>query len=472
MSDNSLRTHRSIKAGTSQGSYPHIVLRYEKDGTVWYVDTNQDNVPYRACKDINKYKSVNFDTEYPIKNSTEAEIEKLIGFEKAFEELKKSDCSKILSHNFVFCKEVGEFFNALLRTEQNGIMFGPGGHGKSEMAAEIIDTAYLHQHTFIKSFGEGLNESSLYGGVNMRILRESGDVEFNLNKAFTSYEIIIFEELFDAPPSVLLSLKDTLTSGFVRNGTQREPIRCRCIIGLTNKSPQEIASNDSRQALTERFPLQINVKWSSYNSDDYEALIRKKFEKKLQLPLELGGLGLNAANTDFYITAFCEITEKSSKGNGGRPLSPRIATHGFNQIVASIRENAYDDRFYHFGILKFVTGYEKTSGEITERVHNIDQTIASKHNLSAVKSDYDKLQDKISKRDPSDHQRSAEFIKAIEEFSVKHAGKSFHDSHIKNYENMMRSVVVWKQTLVNEIANGHFSKLGLGKQQIMDPNDI
>lgn len=461
-----LRSHRSISSGTVGGIYPHIVVRYENEITsdqkeTWYVDLDTNNNPYRVSKDIRKYKSINFDALFPLKSSTELQIKELIEFENRFELLKKSNCSKLLEHKFVFAKEVGEWFNAIFRTEQNGIMFGPGGHGKSEMAAEIVETAELYKNTFIKSFGEGLTESALYGGTNMRILRESGDVEFNLWKAFTAYEIIIFEELFDAPPSVLLALKDTLTSGYVRNGTQREPIRCRCVIGLTNKAPAEIASNDSRQALTERFPLRINVKWNSYNADDYEQLIRKKFHDKLTRPLEMDGIGLTEQKADFYITSFCEITEKASKN--GRPLSPRIVSHGFNQIMASITQNSFEDSFAHFSILKFVDGYEKLSDDIVKRVENIEQVIQSKHEIAAVKSDYDKLYEKIKTRVKTDAQSLANYIKSIDSFVEKHKGKRFHDTHVAMYENIMRNVIIWRETMEKEITEGALNKLGLKK---------
>lgn len=465
-----LKTHRHIPSGKIEGTYPHIVLKYKEDDSdkTWFVDLDTNNQPYRVSNSISKYKSVNFDSMFPLKMETDNKIKELIEFENKFEILKKSNCVNILSHNFVQCNEVGEFFNSIFRTENNGIMFGPGGHGKSEMAAEIIETADLHKHTFIKSFGEGTNESSLYGGINMRILRESGNVEFNLSKAFTSYEIVLFEELFDAPSSVLLALKDALTSGFVHNGAQREPIKCRCIIGLTNKAPSVVATDDSRQALTERFPLQVNVKWDHYNAENYEELIRKKYMNRLQTPVEEDGLGLNLANSEFYITAFAEITEKASKNNSGKPLSPRVACHGFTQIMASIKQNRYDDRYHHFGILKFVAGYEKASMDISERVKNIDQVIESRTRISEVKSDYDKLYAKVSKRVKTDPQALASLIKEIDNFRNLHKNKTFHDTHIRDYENMWRNSLVWRDKLKEEIVETTLGKLGLPSESAVD----
>ena len=73
---------------------------------------------------------------------------------------------------------------------------------------------------------------------------------------------------------MLLSLKDVLTAREMRNGYQRYPMKTRCVVALTNKEPNEISAlGPSAHALIERFPLQLNLKWDSYDLSGFQRLV-------------------------------------------------------------------------------------------------------------------------------------------------------------------------------------------------------
>ena len=60
------------------------------------------------------------------------------------------------------------------------------------------------------------------------------------------------------------------------NADQAVPLKSKVIVACTNKDPRQFAKDsDAVKALLERFPLQLEVRWPSYEQKDYEALFAK-----------------------------------------------------------------------------------------------------------------------------------------------------------------------------------------------------
>lgn len=180
---------------------------------------------------------------------------------------------------FVNAEKVGEVLSLAVASDKLTpvIMHGRGGHGKSEITRAVFKAReQLLGHKYgIQSFGEGMTEARMYGGINMKALNcnENPRQEFQVEGSFLNYENYLFEELFDAPPVVLLSLKDTLTSRCLNNGSQKYEMKTLMLIAATNKNPAEITEmGSSYEALVERFPLQICVEWESYRQEDFYKL--------------------------------------------------------------------------------------------------------------------------------------------------------------------------------------------------------
>jgi MoxR-like ATPase len=171
-----------------------------------------------------------------------------------------------------------------------------------------------------------MDESRLFGGLNFRKLDEEKVLEYFPERSFLNYRIAIFEELFDAPASVLLALKDVLTTRELRNGSQRFKMRTEVILVLTNKEPSEISDlGPAAHALIERFPLQLNLKWKDYSARSYLAM----FEK---VAARLGGPVMNG-----FKAILAEIlADATAKGNF---VSPRTAVHALQicQTAAVLR---------------------------------------------------------------------------------------------------------------------------------------
>ena len=211
-------------------------------------------------------------------------------------------------------------------SEKNILLHGPAGHGKSTIVEAYLEEVSLRDQAFIQQFGEGMDEARIYGGLDLKKLETDGVFIYNTDRSFLPHRVAVFEELFDAPPIVLMSLKDTLTAGALRNGAQQVEMKTRVIIGITNRHPDEISDmGPAAHAITERFPLQVEVKWEKYEEADYAEMLRAVFGQEEH---ERGIL------TDEVIADLSGLLENVSAGTA-QPVSPRTAVHAAELLAAS-----------------------------------------------------------------------------------------------------------------------------------------
>lgn len=180
-----------------------------------------------------------------------------------------------LLNKFVFMDKSLSILEIGLKTETNIVLYGPGGHGKSELALEFLYDKGINP--YVITMGKGMTTDRLFGGIDLPTLDKDGKLEYLVENSFMNHEYVIFEELMDAPDYILEQLKDILSSGYFRNGTQVYKIKTRFIIGNTNKTREEFSTNDSLKALMERFPLELNVIWPNYTEIAYNTLLEKRF---------------------------------------------------------------------------------------------------------------------------------------------------------------------------------------------------
>jgi len=182
--------------------------------------------------------------------------------------------------NFIYSEDVVDVLMTGIEMGKNVILYGRGGHGKSEITELLLDTLYknkfINSEPFVQALGDGMTEEKLFGGMDIKKFKEEGILEYLPQFSWMNHEIVVFEEIFDAPPQILLSLKDIITSGRFRQGNQSFAVKTKIIIGLTNKSKKDFAErSDSLKALAERFPLTLKVEWSSYTKASFMKLFKK-----------------------------------------------------------------------------------------------------------------------------------------------------------------------------------------------------
>ncbi len=188
---------------------------------------------------------------------------------------KEEEVIGSLLDNYVFMDKTFAVLEAGMKTGKNVILYGPGGHGKSEYSTE-----YLYEKNiapYVITMGKGMTADRLFGGLDIKEYESSGKIEYLVQNSFMNHEYVIFEELMDAPDYILEQLKDILSSGQFRNGSQVFDIRTKFIVGCTNKSREEFSKNDSLRALMERFPLENNVVWDNYTEAAYKTLLERRF---------------------------------------------------------------------------------------------------------------------------------------------------------------------------------------------------
>jgi hypothetical protein len=180
-----------------------------------------------------------------------------------------------VAEKFVFMDKTVSILNVGFSTAKNVILYGPGGHGKSEITLDFLKAKGIDP--FIQTMGTGMTTDRLFGGLDIPTFETTGKIEYLVHNSFMNHEYVIFEELFDAPDFILEQLKDILSSGVFRNGTQIFPINTKFIICCTNRTRDEFSKNMSLKALMERFPLELNVIWDNYTEISYNKLLESKF---------------------------------------------------------------------------------------------------------------------------------------------------------------------------------------------------
>jgi hypothetical protein len=205
--------------------------------------------------------------------------------------------------NYVCSLEVMKALYTAQVTDNNIILFGRGGYGKSQMTKDWFD---LQGISYFKVDGNpNMRYEQLMGGVDMLALKEKGKTEYLMEDSFMNHEYVIFEEGLDIPVHVISALKSILEDKeFVQNG-KRIPIKTKMIVMLTNKRRSEVQKDWSSSAIMERFPLELEVDWGNMNGwGVYDQLFRKRLGETM--------------------TQFAMFT---SDVNTEHHISPRMALH-------------------------------------------------------------------------------------------------------------------------------------------------
>jgi len=185
--------------------------------------------------------------------------------------LKLEDLTSKLKKKYVFMEDTMQILHIAKETNNNVILFGRGGNGKSELTLDFFNEYGITP--FVLTMGSGMSPDRLFGGINVKEINDTGKIEYLVENSWMNHEYVVFEEMMDAPDFVLEQLKDIISSGIFRNGTQTFPIKTKLIVCCTNRTREEFAKNLSLKALMERFPLELLVEWKDYNRTTYEHLL-------------------------------------------------------------------------------------------------------------------------------------------------------------------------------------------------------
>jgi len=292
-----------------------------------------------------------------------------------------------------------------LKTGKNIILYGPGGHGKSELT-----TAYLAEKgitPYVITMGTGMTTDRLFGGLDIPTFEKTGKIEYLVENSFMNQEYVIFEELFDAPDFILEQLKDILSSKVFRNGTQIVPIKTKFIICCTNRTREEFSKNMSLKALMERFPLELNVIWDNYTEVTYNKLLETKFGK---------------GNVDPIIPYLLQEYHKA-----GVTISPRVAVTAY-----TVYEECGPDS------LSFIAEFAKKPALIADTLKKYQSTLK----FRKLSSELDALIAILSKNTLSDKSEKDKFAKDLDLVAalIREIKKlTVNDDLATNHANLIKS---------------------------------
>ena len=264
---------------------------------------------------------------------------------------KKNAVKNPVAEKFVFMDKTVSILNVGFSTAKNVILYGPGGHGKSEITLDFLKAKGIDP--FIQTMGTGMSTDRLFGGLDIPTFETTGKIEYLVHNSFMNHEYVIFEELFDAPDFILEQLKDILSSGVFRNGTQIFPINTKFIICCTNRTRDEFSKNMSLKALMERFPLELNVIWDNYTEISYNKLLESKFGE---------------GEVDPVIPYLLQEYAKN-----GITISPRVAVTAYQVYDECGPES-----------LSFIAEFAKKPSLISEAIKKFESTIKFRELSAAI----------------------------------------------------------------------------------------
>ena len=262
------------------------------------------------------------------------------------------------TQKFVFMDKTINILNVGLSTNKNVVLYGPGGHGKSEITLDFLKSRGINP--YIITMGTGMTTDRLFGGLDIPTFEKTGKIEYLVENSFMNHEYVIFEELFDAPDFILEQLKDILSSGTFRNGTQIYDIKTKFIVCCTNRTRDEFSKNMSLKALMERFPLELNVIWDNYTEITYNKLLESKFGED---------------NVDPVIPYLLQEYAKN-----GVTISPRVAVTAYQVYDECGPES-----------LGFIAEFAKKPSLIAEAIKKFESTLKFRELSSNLQESLDLL---------------------------------------------------------------------------------
>jgi len=199
--------------------------------------------------------------------NTNAEVSAVIS--ERVQSVSINELTKYLSKNFYKHEQATRCLYTALSTNNNAILYGPGGYGKSVLIKAICEA--LGIPLICKIGYKGMTPDELFGVPNMKLMMEESKYEIAFeNSVFAQRGILIVEECLDMSPQTAAALKDVITERGFREGSVKKESLVSSIILTGNKDPEDESVDDSIHAFyIERFPHRHNMMWDTFTESDY-----------------------------------------------------------------------------------------------------------------------------------------------------------------------------------------------------------
>lgn len=308
--------------------------------------------------------------------------------ESKFQEVKSQ-----ISSRFAYSDDVAEMLYTAMQCGEHCVMFGPGGHGKSEMSIEFFNS--LGIEPFVQALGPGTTTEQLLGGMDMQLFNTTGKIEYLVEHSFMNHEYVVFEEAFDAPVYVLTTLKDILTSKCLRNGSQIFPIKTKMIVINTNHSRAQIADDLSIKALMERFPLELEVKWQAYHEGNYMNMFNLLFGSSTEVKnyntvAKLCGTLYSEGITISPRTAVKMAKIYSTVGAAGLKYIAEVPMSAYDEL-ATLENAAKQDQISKDLLEGYATQITELYAKTEEQINDHTECLKASKSFARIRKALDKI---------------------------------------------------------------------------------
>jgi hypothetical protein len=298
------------------------------------------------------------------KNSNE--VKELIA-----ERVSKTPLDKVkeyFSSRYYNIGSIIEFLYVSSVSSTNGILYGPGGFGKTDITKKFFEYFNIPVNTVVGY--HDMDVEGLLGIPDMKKLMEDSEYVTAFSKSvFGKPGILLLEEFLDVRPSTAAALKDILTEGGLRQGDKLLPSLSGQTFICSNKDPEELSIDFSTAAFyKDRFPVNMFVAWDTYTARDYDKLFKIVFGDKYE----------NNRDEFDVLAMLCSASSSESKC-----VSPRTAiSSGYVLLKAGIES------------LKFISEIDTS---MLEKVHKELKRKRALNNFAELRIEtYNKLDEILS----------------------------------------------------------------------------
>jgi len=285
---------------------------------------------------------------------------------------------------FVFADHVVQALTVGLTCKKNILLYGTGGHAKSQICKAVIDQFYTSDQIFKQQFGIASNLEAILGSMVPETYMKTGKRVYDHSESFMEFPCFVAEEILDAPFKVLEQLKDIMTSGRYCPRKVCYKSRNEVIIGCTNVDPFDWASKgtpseqSSKKAFLDRFQVIVKVEWENYGEMEY---------KKLFDTVKPG----NGAK----LAVLATICSRSVKA--GKFISPRTAIHLSDMYMAMGLEGISYSEIPPAVLAEIKADEEQIQKDfaVLERLDKAEVALKQIQAEAAICKDVSKLQDML-----------------------------------------------------------------------------
>lgn len=186
-----------------------------------------------------------------------------------------------LKQKIAYADDVIDTVVYAIKHKKHCLLWGPPGHAKSMIVEDTLK-ALLGEDKFFEDVvlingGADMDTSPITGYTNLKVWRDTGFKEPVLSETiFAKKKYAVVEEGLDIPPYALLAAKNPLSQGYLCVNNACLPNTLESLFLCTNHDPKAWARNDAEKAFIDRFDFVVEVRWPSYEPENYDEMFVKQ----------------------------------------------------------------------------------------------------------------------------------------------------------------------------------------------------